>query len=772
MLWFEGKRLITHVSLRLKLTAALTFFLVATIVGLSLFNISSQRQSLISSLRRRSTSLAKTFATNSAQALLFRDYALLDYFLDAISKENDVRYAHILDADGKVLVSTQRRFEGHTLGNRIDAKAAAADEPLIQEFNERGEGFYDVAVPVDIGGKKWGTVRIGISLESTSDAISNATQTIINRALITCAVGLLLAFLLAQSLARPISLLAEASKQIEAGDLTQKVRVNTRDEIGELARTFNQMTESLRSSITNFQRRLKERSLLYDLSSTISTSMSIKEISAKLLSTCIETIEADAGSFMVLDEDRGKLRVEITRGLSSVFPEMEVLDIGVGIAGKVAKDAKPQLVENIEKESPRESCRGNLKSSLSVPLIIGGKVFGVLNINASTAGKFTDEDLEIVSHMVEQAVVAIEREQLVQSLGEEKSKTESILESMADGVLAVNEEGKLFLMNAKAEEIFALRMKARLGRALIDVIKQREVSDLIIGSLKEGKGSIQEIDISEAEERIVQVQTTLIYSADGFLGVVAIVRDITELRRLSQAKSDFISMVSHELRTPLASIKAYTDTLAKKGDSLDKTTLSEFFEVIQSETRRLDKMISQLLDASTIEAGHFEIELEAVNLALLIESAVNEMRKLAADDFEIRVRFPKQVDMIVGDPDKIRQVVTNLVDNAIKYTKEKGKITVSLQETGDDVRISVADNATGIDKEQIHRIFQRFYRVNTDTSHEEWGAGLGLFIAKSIVEAHGGRIWAESRKNKGSTFVFTLPKHRRLAGTGQEEAAV
>ncbi len=759
-----GKNITVRTSLRAKLMGALALFILTTIVGLSLFNISSQRQSLIANERTRSLSLATTFAANSAQALLFRDYALLEYFVGVVSDEDDVRYADILDADGKVLVSTDHRFEGTILKDDIGDRATRTKKPLIQEFREEGEDFYDVAVPVEIGDAKWGTVRIGVSLKSTNNAISSVTEIIIVRAIVTCVIGLFLAFLLAQSMTRPISLLAEASQKIAEGDLSQKVNISTRDEVGDLAKVFNAMTESLALSMRNLHKRFTERSILYDFSSSISTSMSVRDILTKLLDTSVQVLDADAGAFLLLDENEGKLKIDLSQGLLPEFVGMIDLKIGEGIAGKVARDAKPAVTDDICEESPKESCQGYLKSSLSVPLIIQGKVSGVLNLYTKETLKFCDEDLETVSLMVDQASVAIEREKLLESLGEEKSKTESILKSMADGVLAINTEGKIIVLNPTVERIFGLPGSEKLNLALVEVIKQPDMIDLMFRSLKEGRELTQEIGLHGTEERIIQIKTSLINGDDAFLGVVAIVRDITEVRRLSQAKSDFISMVSHELRTPLATIKAYTDTLIKKGSNLNDKTVSEFLGIIRSESKRLTKMVGQLLDASTIEAGYFEIELEVVDLLSLIETTIEEMHRLRVNEHRFKLDFPEKVSMLVGDPDKIRQVIANLIENAIKYSPETSTVTISVQEDAEKVAIAVADNGIGIDEEYIERIFQRFYRVHDDMVPGKWGAGLGLFIAKTIINAHGGRIWVESERKKGSKFTFTLPKHRKIVG--------
>jgi len=760
-----------NLSLRTKLIFGLTFIIIIAVSGLSAFNISHQKYLMTTEMKESSLVLARTFAANSSEALLFKDYALLDYFVNVVGKQKDVRYAYILDVNGKVLASTYHRTEGQILTDSLSKKAAQSEEPLIQEFDENGEIFYDAAVPVEIGGAKWGTVRIVFSLRRLSMAIDEARMVIVTRAFITCLAGIIFSILIARAITKPIHVLVDASRNIAAGDLSQKVDITTKDEIGELADTFNQMTESLALYMKDLQKRLSEHSILYDMSSSVSAAQDVKEILLTLLTSAIKALRADGGSFVLLDEARGKLRFELSRGLTKESVEATELNLGEGIAGKVAKDGKPMAVYDISRESELETYQGQFKSALCMPLIVRGKVIGVLCLHLSEHHQFSDEEQGVASLMAERAAVAIEKLQLLGSLGEEKGKMESILHSMVDGVIAINRDARIILINPAMKKMFNIEKMRIDDKYLIEVMERQPVADLLLKTLKEGKEFTEEITVFNGEEKILQVQTTLVRGEGEISGVMAIVRDVSEIRRLSQAKSDFVSMVSHELRTPLASIKAYADTLVRKGGGLGKVTISEYLNVIRTETDRLTKMITQLLDVSAMEAGHFEIELEAVNIASLIEKTVEEI-KSQTGNHQIKLDFADKSLMIVGDGNKIQQVILNLIENAIKYSPEGGAVTISVSPEDHTAVIFVADEGVGISKENLPRVFQKFYQIDADVVPERSGAGLGLFIAKTIVEAHSGKIWVESEAGKGSKFSFSLPRYWTVKGaTGQEAAS-
>ena len=233
-------------------------------------------------------------------------------------------------------------------------------------------------------------------------------------------------------------------------------------------------------------------------------------------------------------------------------------------------------------------------------------------------------------------------------------------------------------------------------------------------------------------------------------------RDITRFREADEIKSTFVSVISHELKTPVALIKGYADTLLRKDACWDPETMRESLTVILEEADRLNRLIDNLLDASRLQAGVLPLEMDQVALDALAERVVNRFRT-QTHIHEIVVNFPSDFPVIEGDPGRLEQVLNNLVSNAIKYSPEGGRIMVSGQALPDEALVTVSDQGVGIPFEEQPRVFERFYRGVREHHQRTPGAGLGLYLAKAIVEAHGGRIRVESSPMKGASFSFAIP---------------
>ncbi len=243
---------------------------------------------------------------------------------------------------------------------------------------------------------------------------------------------------------------------------------------------------------------------------------------------------------------------------------------------------------------------------------------------------------------------------------------------------------------------------------------------------------------------------------DEDIRVVAVIRDITTLRQLEQAKSEFVSTVSHELRTPLTSIKAYTATLLRDDVEFDEGTQKNFLHVIEEETDRLTRLISDVLDVSRIESGKLSLKFRDFDFIKLLGIVVEKIQSHSRDH-SITIMAPDNLTPVNADPDKIEQVLMNLLDNAVKYSPAGGRVEVVVKEYANKLECSVRDNGVGIPPEHLSKIFEKFQRVDNPATRGIGGTGLGLYISRSIVEAHGGTIWAESDPGKGSVFRFTLP---------------
>ncbi len=241
------------------------------------------------------------------------------------------------------------------------------------------------------------------------------------------------------------------------------------------------------------------------------------------------------------------------------------------------------------------------------------------------------------------------------------------------------------------------------------------------------------------------------------LNVIANVRDITHFREAERLKSTFISVVSHELKTPVALIKGYADALSRDDADWDRDTILNGLRVIEEEADRLAELIENLLAASKLQAEGMRLDIDDVNLPAIARQSI-ERFKTQTDRHELRAQFPPDFPVIRGDTTRLRQVLDNLVSNAIKYSPEGGPIDITGSFTAGEVRVDVRDRGIGIPPDQLGRVFERFYRVNNSLAQTAQGTGLGLYLAHAVITAHGGRIWAENNPDGGATFSFVLPR--------------
>lgn len=349
-------------------------------------------------------------------------------------------------------------------------------------------------------------------------------------------------------------------------------------------------------------------------------------------------------------------------------------------------------------------------------------------------------------------------QETVGKLKEETDKTRAVLASMAEGLIAVDQNCRVVMMNFAAERLFKIRQEETLGKHLLEVLRNRELHDLINEVLKTRKGSTREIKINTYDERIFWINVVPI-DKENNLDAVAVMRDITELKRLEKMKSDFVSNVSHELKTPLTSISGFAETLLD-GAYKSEENCRYFLRIIKQETDRMTRLINELLYLSRIEKPDFSIPKRPVNIASVVNKAVKLLQKNIDDKGHLlNLRLPENLGPVTGDEDSVLEIIINLLDNAIKYTPEGGNITVEIEDESDFISISVADNGIGIAGDELERIFGRFYRVQGPGITSASGTGLGLAVVKHLVESLNGKISVESQLGKGSTFKVSLPKY-------------
>jgi two-component system phosphate regulon sensor histidine kinase PhoR len=355
----------------------------------------------------------------------------------------------------------------------------------------------------------------------------------------------------------------------------------------------------------------------------------------------------------------------------------------------------------------------------------------------------------------------------IRSLTEERNRYAAILRSMVEGVAVIDARERVTFCNDAFAQMWGATADAYEGKSAVEAIRQPDILELIRRAIGGGARLSGEITLGSVRPRSFAVTAAPIPSAEGAdgvasqgtrrLGVVVVLHEITDLRRVEQVRKDFVANVSHELRTPLTAIQGFAETLLT-GALEDPQNNRRFVEIIRSHTARLSRLTDDLLKLSRIEAGKLEPEVRPMKLDELLEAGVEAARTSAATkQLSLSLNVPPGLPPVRGDANLLREVLRNLLDNAVQYTPAGGQIKVIAVADGGYVVVTVSDTGIGIPQADQPRIFERFYRVDAARSREVGGTGLGLSIARHIVESHGGRIWVESEVGQGSRFRFSLP---------------
>ena len=346
-----------------------------------------------------------------------------------------------------------------------------------------------------------------------------------------------------------------------------------------------------------------------------------------------------------------------------------------------------------------------------------------------------------------------------ENLEQESKRLHSILSYMTDGVLATNRRGKITMINDMAKKQLGVQKEEVLNKSILELLKiedEYELRDLIT--------QVPELMIDSQDDNgeylSLRVRFALVRRESGFIsGLVAVLHDTTEQEKEERERRLFVSNVSHELRTPLTSVKSYLEALDE--GALSEPVAPDFIKVSLDETNRMMRMVTDLLHLSRIDNATSHLDVELINFTAFITFILNRFDKMRGPDeekkYELVRDYPITSVWIEIDTDKMTQVIDNILNNAIKYSPDGGKITVTMKTTDDQMILSISDQGLGIPKQDLPRIFDRFYRVDRARSRAQGGTGLGLAIAKEIIKQHKGFIWAKSEYGKGSTFTIVLP---------------
>ena len=382
--------------------------------------------------------------------------------------------------------------------------------------------------------------------------------------------------------------------------------------------------------------------------------------------------------------------------------------------------------------------------------LIAGDYSQVLDLQGSTEITNISNNLNDLSE-----VIRLTQENLEQ----ESKRLHSILSYMTDGVLATNRRGQITMINDMAKKQLGVQKEDVLNKSILELLKIEDDYELrdLITQIPELMIDSQDVN---GEYLSLRVRFALVRRESGFIsGLVAVLHDTTEQEKEERERRLFVSNVSHELRTPLTSVKSYLEALDE--GALYDPVAPDFIKVSLDETNRMMRMVTDLLHLSRIDNASTQLDVELINFTAFITFILNRFDKMRSQDdekkYELVRDYPINSVWIEIDTDKMTQVIDNILNNAIKYSPDGGKITVSMKTTDDQMILSIKDQALGIPKQDLPKIFDRFYRVDRARSRAQGGTGLGLAIAKEIIKQHNGFIWAKSEYGKGSTFTIVLP---------------
>ncbi|MFN8595322.1 MAG: ATP-binding protein [Anaerolineae bacterium] len=550
--------------------------------------------------------------------------------------------------------------------------------------------------------------------------------------------------LVTRAIARPIEELSKAAAQIAQGKLDQAVVIKGEDEVGELGRAFEQMRVSLKD-------RVDDLSLLLRVSQTVSAALDLERGVPPLLAGAMQASPAKVARLVLLSETGAADAVISNDGPQSLTP----LDKSLALLATPSEE--PILIDNVTRARSRAMLDPNLvgpgiRAIAVLPVRRQAHPIGVVWLGYSEVHNFSKSEVDVLGTLAGQAAVLIENARLFQVAEGGRRRLQAVLSSTSDAVIVTDKDNRVLLCNPAAEVAFRLPAGTAIGQLVSDVWPDLSMARLFDPANKT-KARTEEVSLNDG--RTLYGSASAIISGDNqVIGRVAVLRDITHLKELDAMKTEFVATVSHDLRAPLTYMRGYATMLPMVGSLTPKQ--QDYVEKVMAGIEQMTELIDDLLDLGRIDAGVGMVK-ETCSLADIARTVVDSMggQSLSRGLTLATGRLSERT--ILGDQGLLRHAITNLVDNAIKYTPSGGTVTVGVEERGDAMVVTVKDTGIGIAPADQVRLFERFYRVKRRETIDIKGTGLGLAIVKSIAEWHRGRVWVESQLGEGSTFYILLP---------------
>lgn len=509
-------------------------------------------------------------------------------------------------------------------------------------------------------------------------------------------------------------------------------------------------------------RRLRQRDYVLRLARAMAAQLDLERLLNLVIAQAVELLAGNYG-LITLCNPTSALEIRAAFNLpDSTWPAFDDLLGALDTLGPQS----PQIRHEIRQAAT--TLQLPLRQAVALPLMAGGEQVGILLVfRAALNVDFTADDQQFLAAFADFAAIAVHNAQLYEEAVAERSRLDTIIEQSADGLMMLDARWRITRFNAAMERLTGWPRDEAMGRPCAEVLAIHtdqgvnlclaacplqalhiQTSPTIEGWITHRDGSEVYVGLSYSVTRD---------SLGHFVSAIGSVRDSTRTKREEELQATFMSVMSHELKTPVAIIKGYASTLSRTDIVLDAPTRHELLTGVEEEADRLANLIGDLLEVSRIQAGGLRLHPAALDMAELASQAISALAATADARFEFQLRFEDDLPAVYGDAERLRMVLSNLISNAIKYSPEGGVIRVGGWAEGSHALIYVADEGIGIPADEIPRLFNRFYRIDNRLARQTQGAGLGLYLTRSIVEAHHGRIWVESTVGKGSRFVFTLP---------------
>jgi two-component system NtrC family sensor kinase len=502
----------------------------------------------------------------------------------------------------------------------------------------------------------------------------------------------------------------------------------------------------VRRSTQSLQRQVDNLEALQRVGRAVSSSLDLDSVLTTVVEAAVELTGAEEGSLLLLDESSGELYMRAARNFREEFVRTFRIPTADTLAGDALRSGRPVILG--EKTPQKIKTSYLVRHLMYVPLLVQDRPIGVLGVDNRTADRpFSDYHVTLVKALADYAAIAIENARLFDRTEVERAKLETILTRIKDGVIVVDPSHRLLLINQTAQEAFGVSDPAPVNKPVDAVFQNADVLDSLSAD-RGGEPFRTEIPLEDG--RVFNAQVTPIPE----LGIVVTMQDITHLKELDRIKSDFVSTVSHDLRSPLTAILGYVELIHRVGPV--NSQQKEFIRRVEASVQNITALINDLLDLGRIEAG-FDARKEVVPLGAIIQYTVDGyMNRAKENDLSLDLDLPAELPAVLGNPVRLRQMVANLVGNAVKYTPKGGKIAVRARSEGGQIILQISDNGPGIPAADQPYIFDKFYRAS-NVAGDTPGTGLGLAIVKSIIENHQGRIWVDSGAGQGTTFTIVLP---------------